>query len=403
MCVPIQADSAAGVGVSDTLGCLTESLKSEFKDILCEIFATILSDFEGILCDTIATPESLDFETKVQHAADLCAEKCRQQLSRRINGDTLPASAVKTLETPSWSVNKDVAGSDCSSCAFFDLTSADSPNDVETLVRSSGFDAGVNQDSIEFMYGEALVTINFRDIPDDFCALRQDIRGLQDLRDFTAQDLHTLFQDMQGLREALKDAKGNLQSMHEEFSLACSAACRLKEAVTNTKGNLQLMNDKSSFFCSARCSRQIHEDSSLISTTGYPTLHKSVEDVLVKPSCMQCFDSPRNSIAPNHGNWQSSQALSSKARLESLETSQLSRRSQIARSQGKKQWVAAKSPGVFGDIGERMRSKLLAHQDRAKALPHVSIRPRRHSTGDGAVQMYLSNVSKMGGKIALKS
>jgi len=206
------------------------------------------------------------------------------------------------------------------------------------------------------MYGEALVTINFRDIPDDFCALRQDIRGLQDLRDFTAQDLHTLFQDIQGLREAVKDAKGNLQSMHEEFSLACSAA-----------------------------------------------LHKSVEDVLVKPSCMQCFDSPRNSIAANHGNWQSSQALSSKARIESLETSQLSRRSQIARSQGKKQWVAAKSPGVFGDIGERMRSKLLAHQDRAKALPHVSIRPRRHSTGDGAVQMYLSNVSKMGGKIALKS
>merc|ERR1711904_358754 len=46
---------------------------------------------------------------------------------------------------------------------------------------------------------------------------------------------------------------------------------------------------------------------------------------------------------------------------------QVRRRSHLARSQESKQWVAAKSPGVCGDIGDRMRIKLRARQERAKS------------------------------------
>merc|ERR1711998_493498 len=56
-----------------------------------------------------------------------------------------------------------------------------------------------------------LETINGKRIPNEFIALWQDIRGLQDLRDFTAKDLHVLFQDIRGLQKQLQNAKGDLQ------------------------------------------------------------------------------------------------------------------------------------------------------------------------------------------------
>jgi len=57
-----------------------------------------------------------------------------------------------------------------------------------------------------------------------------------------------------------------------------------------------------------------------------------------------------------------------------------------------KKWVAAKSPGVCGDIGDHMRSKLRERQERRRSSSQVS------GSSKAEVQVYLSNVTRMGGK-----
>jgi len=294
MVAQTQADSAAVLGLfsARALSQLTESLKAEFS---C------------ILSNTLLTVESLSNEASVQLAADLCAEKCREKLANQISGsnDLLQYAASKTAteqasQLPSLSLEKTskALASECSSCTFFDLTSDDSPDDVSTSANSSGSasDTDFSEDSIEFLYEESLQTINVNKIPDDFVALHEDIRGLQDIRDYTAKDLQSLYDDIRCLRKELQEL------------------------------------------------RDVREESSSISSTSYP------------------------------------------------ETFRVRRHSQVAPKKEPNQWVAAKSPGVCGDIGDHMRSKLRQRQERPRSATFG--RPLPWS-GKSEVQVYLSNVKKM--------
>lgn len=315
MCVTVQAvericgesvHKTGENGTSDVLGLsqFTESLKAEFRDILRDTLTTV---------DSL----TLGLEASMERAADLCAERCEQKVRSQLN------DMEKCQEKLLIQINE------TRPCTFFDLTNGDDCDDVSTSANSvSGSDS---EDSIEFMYDQSLEVMNVREMdtvplseqscPNDFVNLYNDIRGLKDLRDYTAKDLHSLFQDIQGLRKEMQNVKDNFQDV--------------KASVPN------------------------------VSQGPYWPTSKCPESIEVSPVQMR-----QRSLLPS-----------------------------VARSQGKKQWVAARSPGVCGDIGDRMRNKLLERQERAKAASQMGGRARRHSTGsDEKVQVYLSNVSKMGGK-----
>eukprot|EP00746_Dinoflagellata_sp_MGD_P140186 gnl/MRDRNA2_/MRDRNA2_73478_c0_seq1.p1 gnl/MRDRNA2_/MRDRNA2_73478_c0~~gnl/MRDRNA2_/MRDRNA2_73478_c0_seq1.p1 ORF type:complete len:407 (+),score=96.54 gnl/MRDRNA2_/MRDRNA2_73478_c0_seq1:86-1306(+) len=405
MCLTVQADSAAGFGVSDVLHNFTRSLKEEFM---------------GIIVDSFGKAKNLDWEATMQRAADLCAERCRQNLLRQINGSNLGTAFVEALEMPLRTEDnvKEPAKLNRSSCDFFDLTRDDNPDDAKILVGAllsgpggdlshdsiefiytQGFettkldqalfdltkdddpsDVAVLADndlrsSIEFMFDQGLDTINSRRVPDEFIALWQDIRGLQDLRDFTAKDLHALFQDIRGLQKQLQDVKADLektQLQNDETNLqdekGNSEKTNLQNADSDTKirslqqrvqdiiGNLpktkgqDLEGDV----------KKMHEERPLATCTMRPDESDQGKNIEVSPQKFP--ERPCATVVAN-----------------CPESFPSRRRILITRKPESKQWVAAKSPGVYGDIGDRIRDKLLNRQNQIKSMTVSQL--RRHSIG----------------------
>lgn len=334
MCVTMQADSAAGFGVCDVLKSgFTESLKEEFM---------------GILCETLGKAQNLDLEARkaMQHAANLCAERCEQKLLRQISGTTIGTAFVETSQMPFLSVDKTAVDLNHSFCAFFDLTNGDSVDDAEVMVGNLESESAADltnssRDSIEFMYDQGLDTMNCRTENEEFHALRQDIRGLQDLRDYTVKDLHALFQDIRGLQQKLQDVRSDLKEMDEESSSVRSTGIkRLKKPAAVEATTLQDVPEEPSTNADDQCSESVP----------------------------------------------------------------MRRRNLMARKLESNQWKAAKSPGVCGDIGDRVRNKLLEQQKSIKAASQQRRHTKGHEDKDlsDKVQVYLSNVAKMSGESVLE-
>jgi len=228
MSAEMQADCAAGLGqgISDVF-------------VLSQFTNTLKVDFMGILAGALATEET----SWVQCAADLCAERCQEMLLKEIDRSSgLGAALVQALKLPSAEVMKrppagkiKAAGSECTSCAFFDLTDDDGPDDVSTCASSSrsvsDMDLDLDEDgSIEFMFGEGLLTINFNKLTgmdldvDNDDALQKDIHVVTVPQDDRARlswsatarpvgrklsrkDLLSLYQDIKHLRKDFEDTR----------------------------------------------------------------------------------------------------------------------------------------------------------------------------------------------------
>jgi hypothetical protein len=241
---------------------------------------------------------------------------------------------------------------------LFDLTRDDDPNDA-TVVAGTDL-----RGSIEFMFNEGLETINGRRIPDEFVALWQDIRGLQDLRDFTAKDLHALFQDIRGLQKQLQDVKGELQKTQLQDDEA-----NLKDEEGNVqKTNLHNVDNDVKIRSVQQRVQDIIDNLPKTNRQDLGGDAKEMrEEKLLTPGTMRS----------GQGKHMEANLLCATVVTECPESFPSRRRILITRKPESKQWVAAKSPGVYGDIGDRIRDKLLNRQNQIKALSQQ----RRHSTG----------------------
>jgi len=151
-------------------------------------------------------------------------------------------------------------------------------------------------------------------------------------------DLHVLFQDIRGLQKQLQDVKGDLQ----------------KNNLQNDEAKLKDEKGRSGDMAAAlRAAKAMKEEDDEDSEDLGDDV-KDVQEAQKFPErhCTTVVD-------------------------ECPESSPSSRRMLITRKPESKQWVAAKSPGVYGDIGDRIRDKLLNRQNQIKALSQQ----RRHSTG----------------------
>jgi hypothetical protein len=333
---------------------------------------------------------------------------------------------------------------------FFDLAKDDGPDDAK-IVNSKD----LSWRSIEFMFDQGLGTINGRRVPDEFLALWQDIRGLQDLRDFTAKDLHALFQDIRGLQKQLRDAKGDLQKNTNGSLQQINKDNGEKDSKIQTVGlptdNLQsvesgMMQMQKEFSSNPGTEKELEariqaipeESASRVSTEcpiqamqkrvqpdDLPTNNRQGVDNDVKQMQKEFSSTPGTgkgvevsiqAMAPQlhckvfpevarfHVGHEDSATSTSTTSTSTTSTSTATtdcprsfpnRRVLITRKPESKQWVAAQSPGVYGDIGNRIRDKLLNRQNQIKA----SSQQRRRSTGscpvrDSAteVQAYLANL-----------
>jgi len=141
---------------------------------------TLKAEFRGILTNVLATEEHFGNEASVQRVADLCATSCQELLLKQIDGSsTLGAALLQALKLPLVEPTGKTKALDweCASCAFFDLTDGDSSDDVSTCASSSWYTSEMDlheEDSIEFMFGEGLMTMDFNQVTDDVNALQKE-------------------------------------------------------------------------------------------------------------------------------------------------------------------------------------------------------------------------------------
>lgn len=144
---------------------------------------TLKAEFRGILANVLATEEHFGNEASVQRVADLCAMSCQELLLKQIDGSSILGAAMLQalklpLVEPTWKTK--ALDWERASCAFFDLTDGDhgdSPDDVSTCASSSWYTSEMDlheEDSIEFMFGEGLMTMDFIQVTDDVNALQKE-------------------------------------------------------------------------------------------------------------------------------------------------------------------------------------------------------------------------------------
>jgi len=194
------------------------------------------TDFKSILVDALAAEEGAGDAANLQHAADLCAERCEKKLLEQINGSsTLGDTLVHAFNLPRASRIKKQPKESLKHCTFFDLASGDDFDDDSTSAgsSSSASDNEEEEGSIEFMFGECFLTINFNkdtELPDDNVQLHSSACQLNSTgcvwasaresvdgklwtakpaggRRLSRKDLVSLYQDIKSLREEFEASK----------------------------------------------------------------------------------------------------------------------------------------------------------------------------------------------------
>lgn len=185
---------------------------------LCHFTETLKADFKSILLEALAADGGE--AATVQRAADLCAERCQEKLLQHINGRSALGDVVThALNLPRTSRIKKQSKESQKPCTFFDLASGDEFDDESTSASSSSSvsDNEDAEDSIEFMFGEGFLTINFNEdaeLQDDNTKLQKGACQMNSTGcvkpaggRLTRKDLASLYQNIKSLREEFETTK----------------------------------------------------------------------------------------------------------------------------------------------------------------------------------------------------